>query len=91
MPAEKKEQIEKMFSKMDPNGNGYVEQPEFEKYLVKYEISLQQDRASYLFALIQSMNAEMREKGESSHNGNLIPEPSEILLSLCNTDRYHSE
>lgn len=72
MPAEKKEQIEKMFSKMDPNGNGYVEQSEFEKYLVKYGISLSQDRASYLFALIQSLNAEMRDKGESSRNGNLI-------------------
>ena len=74
MPAEKKQQIEKMFSKMDPNGNGYVEQPEFEKYLVKYGISHSQERTTYLFALIQSLNAEMREKGESSHNGNLIME-----------------
>ena len=85
MPEEKKQQIEKMFSKMDPNGNGYVEQPEFDKYLVKYRVSLHQDRSSYLFTLIQSLNIEMRDKGESSHNGNLIVEPSEILLSLCNT------
>ena len=70
MPAEKRDRIEKMFSKMDPNGNGYVEQSEFEKYLLKYGISLSQDRATYLFALIQSLNAEMRDKGESSRNGN---------------------
>ena len=70
MSREKKEQIEKMFSKMDPNGNGYVEQPEFEKYLGKYGVSLHPERASYVFALIQSLNAEMRDKGESSRNGN---------------------
>ena len=29
-----------MFSKMDPSGNGYVEQPEFEKYLKKYSINI---------------------------------------------------
>ena len=74
------QQIEKMFSKMDPNGNGYVEQPEFEKYLVKYGICLHQDRATYLFSLIQSRNAEMREKRESSRNGNSILQTSEKLL-----------
>ena len=58
-----------MFSKMDPNGNGYVEQPEFEKYLLKYGVSLDQERADYIFAVIQSRNAEMRDRGESSHNG----------------------
>ena len=54
---------------MDPNGNGYVEQPEFEKYLLKYGVSLDQERADYIFAVIQSRNAEMRDRGESSHNG----------------------
>ena len=68
-PPQKKKRIEKMFSKMDPNGNGYVEQPEFEKYLLKYGVSLDQERADYIFAVIQSRNAEMRDRGESSHNG----------------------
>ena len=58
-----------MFNKMDPNGNGYVEQPEFEKYLLKYGVSLDKERADYIFAVIQSLNAELRDKGESSHNG----------------------
>ena len=68
-PPQKRKRIEKMFSKMDPNGNGYVEQPEFEKYLLKYGVSLDQERADYIFAVIQSRNAEMRDRGESSHNG----------------------
>ena len=68
-PPQKKKRIEKMFSKMDPNGNGYVEQPEFEKYLLKYGVSLDQERADYIFAVIQSRNAEMRDRGESSHSG----------------------
>ena len=57
---------------MDPDGSGYVEQAEFEKYLVKYGINLDQERAAYLFTVIQSLNAEMREKGESSHHGTVI-------------------
>ena len=28
---------------MDPNGNGYVEQPEFEKYLVEHGINIDKD------------------------------------------------
>ena len=61
-----------MFSKMDPNGNGYVEQPEFESYLLKYGVSLDRHRADYVFAIIQSRNAEMRDRGESSHNGKVV-------------------
>ena len=58
-----------MFSKMDPNGNGYVELGEFEKYLLKYGINVDSERCAYIFTTIQSLNAEMRDKGESSHNG----------------------
>ena len=32
-----------MFNMMDPNGNGYVEQPEFEKYLVEHGINIDKD------------------------------------------------
>ena len=81
-PPQKKKRIEKMFSKMDPNGNGYVEQPEFEKYLGRYGICLQPERASYVFTLIRSLNAEMRKKGESSHNGNLILVTRKKLTTL---------
>ena len=34
---------------MDPNGNGYVEQPEFEKYLEMYGIKIDKERCGYLF------------------------------------------
>ena len=61
-------QIQKMFSKMDPSGNGYVEQLEFEKYLKKYSINIDHERCVYLFSLIQSHNAELKELG-TSHNG----------------------
>ena len=64
----KVEQIQKLFSRMDPNGNGYVEQPEFEKYLEMYGIKIDKERCGYLFSLIQSHNAEL-EDGGSSHNG----------------------
>ena len=56
---------------MDPNGNGYVEQPEFEKYLEMYGIKIDKERCGYLFSLIQSHNAEL-EDGGSSHNGNIV-------------------
>ena len=68
---EKVEQIHKLFSRMDPNGNGYVEQPEFEKYLEMYGIKIDKERCGYLFSLIQSHNAEL-EDGGSSHNGNIV-------------------
>ena len=53
---------------MDPNGNGYVEQPEFAEYMRNYGIHIDEERSLYLFHLIQSLNAESKEKG-SSHNG----------------------
>ena len=53
---------------MDPNGNGYVEQPEFAEYMRNYGIHIDEERSLYLFHLIQGLNAESKEKG-SSHNG----------------------
>ena len=37
---ERKTEILKMFNRMDPNGNGYVEQHEFEDYMINNDVSL---------------------------------------------------
>ena len=66
MSSEKKDAIKKLFNKMDPNGNGYVEFPEFEKYLGSYGICIESERRQYLFHLIQSMNAETSEGSTSN-------------------------
>ena len=55
---------------MDPNGNGYVEHPEFAKYLDNYGIHIDKERSLYLFHLIQSLNAESAEG--STNNGKLV-------------------
>lgn len=60
-----------MFCKMDPSGNGYVDLPEFEAYLRKYQMSLGRERSGYLFSVIHSMNAELKEGGSVPH-GNKI-------------------
>ena len=52
---------------MDPSGNGYVDLLEFEAYLRKYQISLGRERAGYLFSVIHSMNAELKEGGSVCH------------------------
>lgn len=56
-----------MFCKMDPSGNGYVDLPEFEAYLRKYQMSLGRERSGYLFSVIHSMNAELKEGGSVPH------------------------
>ena len=60
-------QIQRMFCKMDPSGNGYVDLPEFEAYLRKYQMSLGSQRSGYLFSVIHSMNAELKEGGSVPH------------------------
>ena len=81
LSKEKVEQIRKLFSRMDPNGNGYVEQPEFEKYLEIYGISIDKERCGYLFSLIQSHNAE-HEDGGTSHNGKIWLPLSDFIKSI---------
>ena len=68
MSKERKIEVEKMFNQMDPNGNGYVEQPEFASFLHEYGIHFDHERSLYLFKLIESLNSEYYERG-SCQNG----------------------
>ena len=61
-----------MFCKMDPSGNGYVDLPEFEAYLRKYQMSLGSQRSGYLFSVIHSMNAELKEGGSVPHGKKIL-------------------
>ena len=63
--AEKKIEIQKLLSKMDQNGNGYVEELEFQTFMENSDIHLSEERSSYLFHLIQSLNAESRDHGST--------------------------
>ena len=77
-----------MFCKMDPSGNGYVDLPEFEAYLRKYQMSLGSQRSGYLFSVIHSMNAELKEGGSVPHGKNILfwlPLELKESLSLTHT------
>jgi len=79
--------IKKMFNMMDPNGNGYVEQPEFEKYLVEHGINIDKERVGYLFSLIHSLNAEM--DNEVSTNKGITLQ--DLLLYYSNKSKYEDD
>jgi len=66
LDTQKKTEILKMFNRMDPNGNGYVEQKEFEEYMINHGTPLSKERMAQLFKSIQestSLNSEMEHTG----------------------------
>ena len=46
--------MSKLFSRLDPGGNGYVELGEWTAYLDTYGLQLGGERAAYLYTVIQS-------------------------------------
>jgi len=62
----KKTEILKMFNRMDPDGNGFVEEKEFEEYLSNHGTHLSKERLEQLYKSISestTLNSEMEQKG----------------------------
>lgn len=66
LDTQKKTEILKMFNRMDPNGNGFVEQGEFEEYLSNQGTHLSKERMKQLYTSIlesTTLDSEMEQNG----------------------------
>eukprot|EP00091_Calanus_sinicus_P006141 TRINITY_DN16751_c0_g1_i1.p1 TRINITY_DN16751_c0_g1~~TRINITY_DN16751_c0_g1_i1.p1 ORF type:complete len:285 (+),score=106.45 TRINITY_DN16751_c0_g1_i1:89-943(+) len=66
LDTQKKTEILKMFNRMDPNGNGFVEQGEFEEYLSSQGTHLSKERMKQLYTSIlesTTLDSEMEQNG----------------------------
>ena len=63
---DRRTEIMKMFNRMDPNGNGFVDRKEFEEYMINNDVALGVDRVSQLFETIKNttqLNSESENMG----------------------------
>ena len=66
LDQKKKTEILKMFNRMDPNGNGFVEKTEFEDYLSSQGTHLSKERLQQLYmAILESttLDSDMEQSG----------------------------
>jgi len=82
LDGKKKTEILKMFNRMDPNGNGFVEQAEFEEYLNSQGTFLGKERQKQLFDAISNstvMNSDAEQNGITFQDMIAYYENEEVL------------
>jgi len=89
LDTRKKTEILKMFNRMDPNGNGFVDQAEFEEYLSSQGTHLGKERTKQLFTSIMEatkMDSAVEQNGITFQDMIAYFENEEILDDNIDVD-----